>query len=740
MFNSDTPIITESEDLLDRKTFAKQLAGSILSYDQSNSFNIALYGEWGSGKTSVINMVEESLLNLTLEQEDKPIIIRFNPWLFSDQTQLTIQFFKQLSSAFIKSSRIKTIGQAMDALGAAFEFTSVIPTIGAASGTISKLIQGVGKKLADQTSSPDIQKIKDDIVKKLKKEKVKTIIIIDDVDRLSNQEIRSVFQLIKSIADFPNTVYLLAFDYDIVTGALGEVQNTDGSKYLEKIIQVPFHLPKLNQNQLMGLFFSKLDNILVDISEDEFDNNRWSMIFHSGIKPFFNTIRDVIRFINTFSLKYSFLKDEVDVIDLIGITVIQVFESNLFTLISLNKDTFCGSFSSYYSSSDKEIKVFKELYESITDKLSENSKEPILEMLSLIFPKVNTSMKNGWSQYTYNGYASIRSGNIYNKDFFDRYFSLSLDESISLKQAHFIIFTAPKEKVIKLLLDLDEKKQINLFFSYLDSVMVNAKKTDKDSERITILLKEILENWQYFHDADAEQFFSYPWNWRLVNVANNLLWTFTNESDRFARIFSIFNNDNIILSIKIQILLNFEYEHNRYCDNEKDKTPEEYTLTLEHIIELENICFKRICSLIQSNYLINQDGFSWIKWFIEKSENIDLKNDFANYMKNIVETDESLAKLISSMVGHGKGAGNFVFEIWKIDLKYMGQYFEIDKAISRMRKFIKSEEFSSLNLNNKENIIAFLAFYEVKDDAYRKDVTRPLIKEFATKNGVQLAE
>lgn len=152
---------------------------------------------------------------------------------------------------------MKAIGNAMGILGSAFELISV-PIASSYGGAIAKLVKGIGKGLADKNPSPDIQKLKDEIAAKLQKEKVKTIIIIDDVDRLSNQEICSVFQLIKSIADFPNTIYLL-----------GKVQNTDGKKYLEKIIQVPFHLPKINAQQLANLFFKGLDNIIREIPEEK---------------------------------------------------------------------------------------------------------------------------------------------------------------------------------------------------------------------------------------------------------------------------------------------------------------------------------------------------------------------------------------------------------------------------------------------------------------------------------------
>ena len=57
MFNPDLPITKSTEDVLNRGTFAKSLAKTLLQYDQPSSFTIGLYGEWGSGKTSLLNMI-----------------------------------------------------------------------------------------------------------------------------------------------------------------------------------------------------------------------------------------------------------------------------------------------------------------------------------------------------------------------------------------------------------------------------------------------------------------------------------------------------------------------------------------------------------------------------------------------------------------------------------------------------------------------------------------------------------
>lgn len=61
MFSSDKPIFNKKSDKLNRTEFSKQLAKAILSYTETDNFTIGLSGRWGSGKTSIINMVDEEI-------------------------------------------------------------------------------------------------------------------------------------------------------------------------------------------------------------------------------------------------------------------------------------------------------------------------------------------------------------------------------------------------------------------------------------------------------------------------------------------------------------------------------------------------------------------------------------------------------------------------------------------------------------------------------------------------------
>jgi len=112
MFDPDKPIQSQKEDILDRASFAQSLGDAILKYKEKDSIVIGLFGAWGSGKTSIVNMALKRVQSVT-NSEHKPVIVNFNPWNFSDQNQLIGQFFDQLSSTLGRkdcAQRCKRVG------------------------------------------------------------------------------------------------------------------------------------------------------------------------------------------------------------------------------------------------------------------------------------------------------------------------------------------------------------------------------------------------------------------------------------------------------------------------------------------------------------------------------------------------------------------------------------------------------------------------------------------------------
>lgn len=130
---SDKPITSKEKDLLGTSYFADSFAQTIYNYQNQDSLVLALYGKWGSGKTSIINMVLQKLDELYNNSNNKPIILKFNPWNYSDKNDLIRMFFDELKLKINSSGNekhLKKIGKYIDYYIAALDFVSVIPVVG----------------------------------------------------------------------------------------------------------------------------------------------------------------------------------------------------------------------------------------------------------------------------------------------------------------------------------------------------------------------------------------------------------------------------------------------------------------------------------------------------------------------------------------------------------------------------------------------------------------------------------
>ena len=204
--------------------------------------------------------------------------------------------------------------------------------------------------------------------------------------------------MVKALADFPNAVYLLAFDYDVVVRALGTVQHGDGREYLEKVIQVPFEIPAPSMESIHDALFSKLNGILGDIPDNRWDKATWAELFQYGVKNYIKSIRDVIRYSNVFYLKYQLLQGETDPVDLLGLTCLQVFEPAIYSTLNNYKDMLCGSIGSYSYDRQKidEEKIKKAVSHIFSDGIVANE-EAATSILGILFPKTEAALGSIYS-------------------------------------------------------------------------------------------------------------------------------------------------------------------------------------------------------------------------------------------------------------------------------------------------------------------------------------------------------
>jgi len=347
---SEENLKSTEEDILGRREFAKKLAGVLRNWETEESIVIALYGPWGSGKSSLINMILEHVQPETEDgNADKaPIIVRFNPWYFADQDQLITIFFGQLLSQIrtkaedvyegIKDN-VKKYG-ALIGSPPARALLSLLPVVGQFSNDIA---QTLTEALALIDDDEDIESLRDSVDEAFRELDRHVIIIIDDLDRLPQAQIRQMFQLVKIGANFPNTIYLIAADRKVLERALESEQDVSGRDYLEKIVQVGFNIPLPESTSITDYLTTDMDARLPRLDGDLWDRDRWSRLFHSGFKDLFTTIRMAKRFVNSLSFNYVMVEGEVNPVDFIGIEAIRVFAPDVYQEIANNKALFCGA-------------------------------------------------------------------------------------------------------------------------------------------------------------------------------------------------------------------------------------------------------------------------------------------------------------------------------------------------------------------------------------------------------------
>lgn len=708
LISPDLPITKFEDDTLNRGSFAQSLAQVLLQYSHSSSFSIGLYGEWGSGKTSLLNMV----LGIVEQSDENIVILRFNPWLCSDPKQLTTQFFKQMATAIkLKKSVADQAWKLIDQYADIFDAASLIPVAGNYVAIVGKILTKRAKKLSEQPAN-DLQDIKNKIIEKMTEENLKIIVSIDDIDRLSEEEIIAVFQLVKALADFPKTIYLLAFDYDVVIKALRKVQHGDGKEYLEKVIQVPFEIPAPSIASIHDALFLKLNTILGDISEDRLDKATWAELFQFGLKEYIKSIRDVIRYTNVFSLKYELLKNETDIVDLLGVTCLQVFEPVIYSRLPNLKDILCGATSSYSYESQKaeEEKIQKAINALIADGETTANIESTKKILGILFPKTGNKIGIAYSiarNYVHRDF--LINNNIAVPACFDRYFSLSLEnEAIPTSSMRRLIYEANEIEFSNGIEQIYQEGKIVRFLEEIEAYANNNGSVRLSSERASLILKQ-LARYRGLFKVEEKGFFSIPFEWRFLYCVDPLLKSI-NETARYFFLQDVFEDSNVPPSTLALLLDDFETQHGRFHDDAtvKDKP----IITLDQVIELEEIFKKRAIEALDSGSALeryNGLNFLWILGQIDPEL-------AANKKKSIITDEISLVRVLSYCTSNGKVSGRITSKTWQVNLKSIEEFIDVDEAYQRIQAYVTTNNFLALSEDDQMNIMAFLLTMKKKPE------------------------
>ncbi len=385
-----------SEDLLGFKVHADLLV-DVINDDNVLPVTIGVFGDWGSGKSSILKIVEKELTGGKNDGlNDGTLVLYFNGWVFEGYDDAKAALLESIIESFDKH---KTIGNKvkdktakllksvkwMRLLGLSFKKVIVPGAAAFLTGGASLLpflmnefSQLSKEDLAEKLKGDDAEDFLKDIIEKNEDKEVtvvrefredfnemieksgikKLVVIIDDLDRCTPDRLIENLEAIKLFLNVEKTAFVIGADPRIVRFAIEHRYKTDNienssdpdsrnkrivSDYLEKLIQIPYYLPKLTDNEVetyLTLLYSKkimgndFIKVITAFSKNR-ETNRYDVFGLGDIQEFANSQqkqeltesisliaslspiiteglkgnpRQIKRFLNTFTLRNRLVK------------------------------------------------------------------------------------------------------------------------------------------------------------------------------------------------------------------------------------------------------------------------------------------------------------------------------------------------------------------------------------------------------------------------------------------------
>lgn len=444
---NDSPIETPEDDLYGVVPFAQSMAKSIRSIEKPVGTAIALNGSWGSGKSSIVNLIRRELESAN---DQKLAVSEFKCWWYRGEEALALAFLQHLNVLLNDTFKgkakklIPNIAQKLLPIGLiGSSVMAANPSTAPIGAGLSVMTRRLDKFLKNNNT---IEKTFKKLTKILENEERQVLIIIDDIDRLNAEEAIAIFRMIKSIGRLPNVLYLLVFDRILIEEMVLKIYSSEGPHFLEKIIQASFEIPYPLQIDINNTVLSYIEQILE--SPNIKNNQRFMNMFYDIVVSYLTTPRDVVKFKNMLSVTWPAIVNQINVTDFIILEITRLYESKLFQNIRTNKLSLCGvksKFQRIQGLSRQDTQAPDDLLAIYLVGVDKAHLPIARRILKGLFPRVRNENYN--SDYEYDWNANRR---VCVEAHFDTYFRSSLsDENPGTSDIEELISKADDAEFIK---------------------------------------------------------------------------------------------------------------------------------------------------------------------------------------------------------------------------------------------------------------------------------------------------
>jgi len=372
--NSNLVFLEEKDvdyDLLDRKKTISELYNSINYCKNKGRFIISYTGLWGSGKTTVINIVKKQLL----QKKDFIIIDGFDAWKFKNEEYLVYSMFDEI---------LKKLGINFSSIEVK-HFIQVCCSMVTANTKVKIVNIGVEDKI--------IKRIKETINNLLESSNLRVLFIIDNLERTSKENIILILRTISTILNMDRFIYLLSYDEEEMKDIFKQLSiNYD---YMEKVIQLPLKISECSEEKIKEVCSVCLYNLLEHYGISKENVKEYTPVvelFNSQIK----NLRSFKRKVNSIFNASFYENGNLNKSDLFMIELINQENEKLYSEIKNNPKYFISeNYYKVYGITDWDTENYNKSATAFFDKLfyREDNKNYI-DILSLLFPRVKKYAEN----------------------------------------------------------------------------------------------------------------------------------------------------------------------------------------------------------------------------------------------------------------------------------------------------------------------------------------------------------
>lgn len=286
------------EDLIGRTSFVSYINNLIKIANEEKFWTFAIDGEWGSGKSYVLSMLERELYN-----NDGYFVVKYDAWKNNFYKDPLIAIIYNILDEIEKKKNDLFNDAAKGIRAGLLMFYDIIKEVPGLK-QIDRQLKNVKRRIDQQMQQhiPDITKeflSYNDAIEKLKTglekitEKYKLVILVDELDRCDNEYALTVLNRLHNVFEIPNSVTVVAVNKKQLRTVLDKkYESNSGEKYLEKFFDLTL---KLQESGDIDIRIKHAERLLVEYMQDE-DVNKGEFFIQTVRSILKKNAREVVRF------------------------------------------------------------------------------------------------------------------------------------------------------------------------------------------------------------------------------------------------------------------------------------------------------------------------------------------------------------------------------------------------------------------------------------------------------------